>query len=148
MKSCIWLMSLLAFAAEIALAGGQSPTTGATFINSNRVAAAFAKGMPLLESSEFKVHASRREAPGMVEIHTRDTDIIHILEGSATLVTGGMATELKTIAPNEIRGTEIQGGESRHIGKGDVIVVPNGLPHWFKQVDGPLLYYVVKVTGK
>jgi len=52
----------------------------------------------------------------MVEIHTRDTDIIHILEGSATLVTGGMATELKTIAPNEIRGTEIQGGESRHIG--------------------------------
>lgn len=47
-----------------------------------------------------------------------------------------------------MRGKEIEGGESRRIGKGDVIVVPNGVPRWFKQVDSPLLYYVVKVTSK
>jgi glc operon protein GlcG len=119
-----------------------------SFIGSNAVATAFSKGMPLVENSQFKIHASRRDAPGMAEIHVRDTDIIYVLEGSATFITGGTATETNTIAPNEIRGTGIQGGESRRISKGDVIVVPNGLPHWFQQVDGPLVYYVVKITSK
>ena len=140
-------MTALAFAALTTTGDAQSPTTNVTFIDSNKVVAAFAKGMPLLENSEFKVHASRRDAPGVAEVHTRDTDIIHVLEGSATLVTGGTAIEPKTIAPDEIRGKEIQGGESRHIGKGDVVVIPNSVPHWFKQVDAPLLYYVVKVTS-
>ena len=140
-------MTALTFAALATTSDAQSPTKGATVINSNKVAAAFAKGMPLLETSEYKIHASRRDAPGVAEIHTRDTDIIHVLEGSATFVTGGTVVEPKTIAADEIRGKEIKGGESRRISKGDVIVVPNGVPHWFKQVDGPLLYYVVKVTS-
>jgi glc operon protein GlcG len=72
---------------------------------------------------------------------------VYVLEGAATLVTGGMALEARTIAPGEIRGNSIEGGEVRHIEKGDVVVIPNGVPHWFKEVDGPLLYYVVKVTN-
>src|SRR5205085_6646963 len=127
-------------AAGIPLARAQSSTKDVTLIASNTVGAAFAKGMPLLETSEYKVQAGRREAPGIAEIHTRDTDIFHFLEGSATFVTGGTATEPKTTAPNEIRGRDIQGGESRRVSKGDVIVIPKGVPHWFKQVDGPLLY--------
>jgi glc operon protein GlcG len=145
MKTSFWLA--IAFAALAASSFAQAPLSTATIIESNKVAAAFAKGMPLVENNQFKVHASRREAPGVAEIHTKDTDIIHVLEGSATFVTGGTAVEPKTIAPDEIRGKEIQGGESRRIGKGDVIIVPNGVPHWFKQVDAPLLYYVVKVTS-
>lgn len=31
------------------------------------------------------------------------------------------------------------------ITKGDVVVIPNGTPHWFKEVKAPFLYYVVKV---
>ena len=147
MKSILSLIVALTFAVLAKTSDAQSPTTDVTVINSNRVAAAFAKGMPLLETSEYKIHASRRDAPGVAEIHTRDTDIIHVLEGSATFVTGGTVVEPKTIAADEIRGKEIKGGESWRISKGDVIVVPNGVPHWFKQVDGPLLYYVVKVTS-
>jgi len=119
-----------------------------TLIQSNKTAAAFAKGMPLLETKEYKVHASRREAPGIAEIHAKDTDIIHILEGSAVLVTGGTAVETKNIAPDEFRGASIEGGQSRRLGKGDVIIIPPGVPHWFKEVNGPLLYYVVKVTSQ
>ena len=119
----------------------------ATQIDHTEVKAAFAKGMPLFETNNFKIHASRRETPGLVEIHTRDTDIVYVLEGAATLVTGGRALGTKTIAPNEIRGNAIEAGEVRHIVKGDVVVIPNGVPHWFKEVDGPLLYYVVKVTN-
>ena len=147
MKTCTCLMSTLALVGWTTLARAQSPPASTTFLESNKVAAAFAKGMPLLENSQFKIHASRREAPGIAEIHTKDTDIIHVLEGSATLVTGGTAVEPKSIEPDEIRGKEIKGGESRRISKGEVIVIPNGVPHWFKQVDGPLLYYVVKVTA-
>jgi glc operon protein GlcG len=117
-----------------------------TQIDHNKVKAAFSKGMPLLETNNFKIHASRREAPGLAEIHTRDTDIVYVLEGAATLVTGGKALETRNITPDEIRGTAIEGGDVRHIVKGDVVVIPNGMPHWFKEVDGPLLYYVVKVT--
>jgi glc operon protein GlcG len=144
MKTPFWLT--VAFATLTVSSFAQAPPSTATIIESNKVAAAFAKGRPLVENSQFKVHASRREAPGVVEIHTRDTDIIYVLEGSATFVTGGTAVEPKTVAPDEIRGKEIQGGETRRVSKGDVIIVPNGVPHWFRQVEAPLLYYVVKVT--
>jgi glc operon protein GlcG len=61
------------------------------------------------------------------------------------LVTGGTAVDTKTIAPHEIRGASIKDGETRRIVPGDVIIIPNGVPHWFKDVPGPLDYYVVKV---
>ncbi|MDX2030099.1 MAG: cupin domain-containing protein [Blastocatellia bacterium] len=90
------------------------------------------------------VHASHRDKAGQVEVHEQDADIIYVLDGSATLVTGGEIVGGRTIAPGEIRGAEIRGGETRLISKGDVIVVPAGTPHWFKEVPGPLNYYVVK----
>ncbi len=96
-------------------------------------------------SDKYMVHASRRDAAGMAEVHNKDADIIHVLDGSAEFVTGGTVVDGKTTAPDEIRGAEIRGGETRQIAKGDVIIVPAGTPHWFRQVSGPLTYYVVKV---
>ncbi|MEW6143432.1 MAG: heme-binding protein [Thermodesulfobacteriota bacterium] len=139
---------------ELAIAGANAlmtMETGAanpgpvTYFDNSKVSAAFAKGVPLTEVAGYKVHASRRTEPGVAEIHTKDTDIIYVLEGSATLVTGGTVVEGKTTAPDEIRGKEISGGETRDINPGDVIIVPAGVPHWFKDVKGPVLYYVVKV---
>jgi glc operon protein GlcG len=111
------------------------------------VAAAFAKGAVLLDGSSrnYMIHASRREKAGLGEVHTLDTDIIYVQEGSATFVTGGTLEDAKTIEPNEIRGASIQGGDTREITKGDVIVVPDNTPHWFKDVKAPFTYYVVKV---
>ena len=127
--------------------GSTPPATGATFIDASRVAAAFAKGQPLLETAGYKVHASRRVEPGQAEIHTLDTDVVYVLDGSATLVTGGKAIDAKEVAPNEIRGTKIEGGEEHHITKGDVIVIPNGVPHQFTAVTGELHYFVCKPTA-
>jgi glc operon protein GlcG len=110
------------------------------------VSSAFAKGAPLIETGSYKIHASRREGPGQAEVHTTDTDIIYVLEGEATLVTGGVVQGATSIGPNEIRGAAVEGGTPRRLVKGDVVVVPYGVPHWFQQVDGPFLYYVVKVT--
>ena len=82
-----------------------------------------------------------------MEVHTRDTDIIYMLQGSATLVTGGTLVDPKNIEPEEIRGRESKEGETRMITKGDVVVIPNGTPHWFKEVNGPIDYYVVKIRA-
>jgi glc operon protein GlcG len=119
----------------------------ATFVDPKKVSAAFAKGMPLLETAGYKVHASRRVEPGQAEIHTLDTDVIYVVDGSATLVTGGKAVDTKEIAPNEIRGTKIEGGEEHQITKGEVIVIPNGVPHQFTAVSGELHYFVCKPTA-
>jgi cupin len=123
----------------------QADDSQVTLIPADRVEAAFAKGMPLVEVGDYKIHASRREGPGMAEIHTRDTDVAYVLRGSATLVTGGTAVNLKTTGPEELRGSGIRGGETRQLKPGDVIIIPNGIPHWFKEVNAPFLYYVVKV---
>jgi glc operon protein GlcG len=114
-------------------------------VPNDQVRADFARGVPIVETGDYKIHASRREGPGMAEIHTRDTDIAYVLQGSATLVTGGTAQETHSTGPEEIRGSGIQGGETRRLVPGDVVVIPNGVPHWFKQVEAPFLYYVVKV---
>ena len=116
-----------------------------TYIPAEQVKAAFAKGAVLINHGSYQVHAGRREEPGQVEVHAKDTDVIYMLEGSTTFVTGGTVVGGKTTAPDEVRGSIVQGGETRTLTKGDVIVVPNGTPHWFKEVSGPVLYYVVKV---
>ncbi len=137
----------LALAGAAALAAAPALPQGVTSFPAERVVAAFAKGMPLLETAGYKIHASRRDAAGQAEVHEKDTDIIHILTGTATFVTGGTVVGAKTIAPEEIRGPAVEGGETRRIGAGDVLVVPNGVPHWFKEVPGPMTYYVVKVRA-
>ena len=53
--------------------------------------------------------------------------------------------DAKVTEPNELRGSAIVDGESRRIGRGDVVVVPAGVPHMFTEVSAPLNYYVVKV---
>ena len=118
-----------------------------TFISAAAVSAAFAKGMPLIETAGYKIHASRREAPGMAEVHAFDTDIIYVLDGTATVVTGGDIVDGKTTATDEIRGASIRGGTTQRLSKGDVFVVPNGVPHQFTETTNPFLYYVVKATA-
>ena len=119
-----------------------------SFFESSTVRAAFDKGAVLVgddSGHNYMVHASRREKAGMAEVHSLDTDIIYVLDGEADFVTGGRVVEAKEVAPNEVRGTSIDGGDARGLKRGDVITVANGTPHWFKEVRGPFLYYVVKV---
>jgi len=137
---------------ELAIAGATALTelkmTPVKFIDAKMVSDGFARGAVLEDGSNgenYMVHASRREKPGMSEVHELDTDIIYVLDGTATFVTGGTSVDPKMVAVNEFRGSMIDGGETRSLKRGDVVIVPKGTPHWFKQVDGAFLYYVVKV---
>jgi mannose-6-phosphate isomerase-like protein (cupin superfamily) len=127
---------------------GQEPAAPVSYYPAAEVTAAFARGAVLFDGKDgrnYMIHASRREAPGMAEVHVKDADLIYVFEGTATFVTGGTAVDAKTTAPDEIRGSSIQGGETRKLSKGDVIIVPRGTPHQFLEVTNPFLYYVVKV---
>ncbi len=137
---------------ELAIAGANSLSAAkmaasVSYYEKDQVTAAFAKGAVLFggEGRNYMVHASRREKPGQAEVHTNDADIVYVLEGTATFITGGSVVDAKNIAADEIRGTSIENGETRQLKKGDVIIVPNNTPHWFKETSNPFTYYVVKV---
>ncbi len=141
---------------ELAIAGAaalseakmtSSAPKAVLFFPKQQVSTSFSEGAVLFDGTNrnYMVHTSRREKPGLAEVHGLDTDIIYVLEGTATFVTGGNAVETKQVAPDELRGSRIDGGETRQLSKGDVIIVPNGTPHWFKEVSGTFLYYTIKV---
>ena len=142
----------LALAGAAAIGGTPAAKPNAALLpvsywKAEQVAASFAKGAVLLDGGgrNYMVHTSRREQAGQAEVHARDTDVIYVTGGSATFVTGGSVVDGKATAPDETRGAAIDGGETRSLVKGDVVIVPAGTPHWFKSVQGPLTYYVVKV---
>ena len=92
---------------------------------------------------------SHREGDGSAEVHETQTDIMIVDEGKAMLVVGGTMVAPKTIKPHELRGTSIEGGETKQIGPGDIIHIPANIPHQLKIAAGSkLTYLVIKVDIK
>lgn len=99
----------------------------------------------------YRINVVRRTEPGPAGAHssgpTRGSEVHYIMDGSATIVTGG------TIKPG-VGGASstIEGGVTQHVSKGDVVVIPEGTPHWYKQVDGSVTYlgirFAVDLTKK
>jgi mannose-6-phosphate isomerase-like protein (cupin superfamily) len=140
----LWLIAASLFTLGV-LAGAQSDSSRAVYVDAGKVAAALAKGGPLVTRPDLLVSGSHREAAGQVEVHDKETDVLYIVDGEATFVVGGKMVGGKVTRPGQWLGSDITGGESRHITKGEVFVVPAGVPHWFKEVPKSISYYVVKV---
>jgi quercetin dioxygenase-like cupin family protein len=140
MKFVFALSTLLAAALLLSGAG-----SGVTFVDHDKVATALAKGGPLVSAPDLAVSGSHRDKAGQVEVHDKETDVIYVIEGEATFVTGGTMVGGKATKAGQYLGTDIQGGDTHHLTKGDVVVVPAGVPHWFKEVPHTISYYVVKV---
>ena len=121
---------------------------GVIHFAAKEIAAAFEKGGPLLATGEYKIMAGHRDKGGIPEVHDADTDVFYILDGEATFVTGGKVLDPKTESPGETRGSRIEGGKDRRLVKGDVIIIPRGLPHWFSEVPKMVNYFVVRVTSE
>jgi glc operon protein GlcG len=101
----------------------------------------------LLEAHGYKLDAGRRNAPGEVEYHERVVDVMHVVHGRATVVTGGEMQDAREIAPGEIRARAVDGGTPHLLAEGDVLAIPRGVPHQFTDVSDPFLYFVVKVEA-
>lgn len=135
-----------AAAAEFA---GRQATGGlrVSYVPGSKVEAAFQHEGSLIEGPRYRVSASRRQGPGEAEIHVEDADIFYVLHGHAELVVGGDIPGARHLTNDELRGTEIKGGDVYQLSPGDVMSIPRGTPHWFRQVRGDFKYFVVKSTG-
>jgi glc operon protein GlcG len=134
--------ALLTAAVLLAATGGSGSVS---YVGHDKVAAALAKGGGLVNQSDLTVSGSHRDKAGQVEVHEKETDVMYVVDGEATFVTGGTMVGGKVTKPGQLLGSDIQGGEIHHLTKGDVVVVPAGTPHWFKEVPHQVSYYVVKV---
>ncbi len=88
-----------------------------------------------------------QEVAGGANLHqVNTTEIYYMLEGSATLVTGG--TMVNPTRPSDtstsLRGTAIEGGVSRRIVPGDVVVIPGHTPHWWSELESDISYLIFR----
>src|SRR5882724_7929511 len=117
----------IVFATALGLAAADRAVT---YVDHDKVAAALKKGGPLVTAGDLLVSGSHRDKAGQVEVHDKETDVIYVIEGTATFVTGGTMVGGKLTKPDQHIGSDIQGGQTHHLTKGDVIVVPAGTAHW------------------
>src|SRR3954463_7582477 len=115
------------------------PTT-VTYVPHDKAASTFVKGGQIISDQGVVMLANRRGA-GEVEVHQKTNHIFIITEGEATFVTGGTLVGARQTAPGQTRATSVDGGTTYRLSKGDVITVPAGTPHWFKDVPTQTIAY-------
>ena len=105
--------------------------------------------LTLSDGTGYPVIGIRRTAPTRSEVHADVSDVWYVLQGSATLVTGGALVDGVDTAAGEVRGSGIAGGDVRRVRTGDFAVIPAGVPHWVSRVaTKEFLYLVVKVPSR
>jgi uncharacterized protein GlcG (DUF336 family) len=120
------LSELGARALEEAGVGARRPLR----VSAADVANMFADGGLLVDASGFQLDAGRRTGPGELECHDSVTDIMRVVEGAATVVTGSNGDRV-----------------THELEPGDLLVIPEGVPHEFTSASDPFLYFVVKVES-
>jgi mannose-6-phosphate isomerase-like protein (cupin superfamily) len=140
--------------ASVALAQ-QPPASGQaasrTMVSASEVTALIAKAkaerkdnqallaQSMIQLAPYNVSLEYRAAVANAAVHETEAELFYVIDGSATLVTGGKLTnESRTNAAN-LSGNGIDGGVSRRVAKGDFIMVPEGTPHWFSAIDGTVV---------
>jgi mannose-6-phosphate isomerase-like protein (cupin superfamily) len=143
------LLCLVLGAAALNAADGQPAATYKTEAELFRALAAGPATPDMLTSAvsindHHRINIVRRTKGAGAVAHEGATELHHIIDGSGTLVTGGTM-----VRPAGGRGgATIDNGVSRRVNKGDVIVVPAGMPHWYKDLDGAITYLEVRWDEK
>ena len=95
----------------------------------------------------FGVFRPKTDPGDAIAHETRTSEVYYILEGGGTLVTGGKIVNPKPVPANRSagpRGEKIEGGVTRHVSKGDLIIIPGRTPHWWSSLDGDLNYMIIR----
>ena len=147
------LMALLSAAQATPVGSRQSSVVGAapaTYLTESewtatlKEAAKTAPAMhtaPVKVADHYRINIVRRTTAQGAIAHPDGTEVHHIIEGAATFVTGGTIVRAAGAAAG---GATIEGGQSRRVAKGDVILVPAGTPHWYKDLEGSITYLEVR----
>lgn len=96
---------------------------------------------PILQVAPYNANLEYRVAGinANASVHEREAEMFYVVDGSGTLVTGGTLKDERRTNADNLSGSVIDGGARRRVGKGDFIMVPEGTPHWFGEIDGALV---------
>jgi mannose-6-phosphate isomerase-like protein (cupin superfamily) len=132
-------------------------TLPATYKNASELAAALKASMekatdqasaPIANESHYRINIVHRGKPGVAMAHAtgpaKGTEVHYIIDGAATVVTGGTLVRTPGTDANARAASTIENGVARHVAKGDVVVIPAGTPHWYKDVEGSVTYLEVR----
>lgn len=156
----LFFLSLPAFAQQPATPAASSPAAGRTMVSAADVTALIAKakvdrkeGQALLAQSmiqlaPYNVSLEYRAAVANAAVHDKEAELFYVVDGSGTLITGGKLKEEKRTNPENSSGSGIEGGVTRHVAKGDFIMVPEGTPHWFSAIDGTVVLMSLHLPHK
>lgn len=146
-----------ALIATAAFAQQPDPKAVITFASSADVAALAAKAKSerkgeqptvterILQLAPYNANLEYRAAVGPAALHETEAEMFYVIDGSATMMTGGkLVNEKRTNAENRT-GTAIEGGMSRNVAKGDFIIVPENTPHWFSAINGTVTLMTLHV---
>jgi len=139
-------MAFLLTATSVSFGGGVPAAVH--YIDHEKVTSVMAKGGSILNDPGLVILANRREV-GPAEYHDHTNHVFIMVEGEATLITGGTMVDAKRTAPDQMRAASIEGGVTYHLTKGDVITIPAKTPHWFKEIPTKTVaYYAVNIESE
>ena len=144
MKYLPALAAILSTAALVTLGTAAGFPPRVHYVSHDKTAAAFVKGENIIRDEGLIVIANRAVQRGS-EMHDHTNHVFIIMDGEAEFITGGKLVDPKVTEPGQTRGSGIEGGESHHLSKGDVITIPAKTPHQWKDTSktGSVAYYAV-----
>jgi mannose-6-phosphate isomerase-like protein (cupin superfamily) len=140
----------LTIAASVAWSQQPAPPTK-TYSSAADVVALIAKakaehkdGQPIVAESILRLapygaNLEYRSSVGPAAVHEKEAELFYVIDGSATLMTGGKLVNEKRTNAENLNGTAIEGGKSQAVAKGDFVIVPENTPHWFSAINGTIV---------
>jgi mannose-6-phosphate isomerase-like protein (cupin superfamily) len=141
----------LTVATAVAMAQQPTPQPTKTFASSADVQALIAKAktdrkegqatfaQSIIRLAPYNASLEYRAAVGPAAVHEKEAEMFYVIDGSATLVTGGKLTAEARTNPENLTGTGIEGGNAQNVAKGDFVIVPENTPHWFSKINGTVV---------
>ena len=101
---------------------------------------------PLVRHGETVAGLEIWKKPGKPAVHPTDAEYTIVIAGAGTLVSGGALADAAVTKPGLTEGSRIDGGTTRALAPGDVILIPAGTPHWFGITGDRLVLLGIKVA--
>jgi mannose-6-phosphate isomerase-like protein (cupin superfamily) len=150
--SIVFAITLMVSAASAQQPGAQTPDhVIKAYSSSSDVMALIAKAKsdlkegqpmvsePILILAPYRANLEYRPGVGPAAVHEREAELMYVIDGSATMITGGKLANEKRNNADNLAGTGIEGGTPREVAKGDFIIVPENMAHWFSAIHGTLI---------
>ena len=99
----------------------------------------------ILSLAPYTANLEYRPIDGAVAVHEKEAEMVYVIDGGGTLITGGTVVGEKRTNATNLSGTAIDGGTMRTVAKGDFAIIPEGTPHQFKPANGALVLMTLHV---